>query len=310
MESLTFKAMGTTISLQINHDSAAQLLEEAKRRLLDYEKRFSANHSQSQLMQLNQVAGKKPMEVDADLFELIAFGKEYSIDTSTTLNIAIGPLIKLWKIGFKNAQVPTDEEIQERLRLIDPQNITLDALNYSVYLEVKGMEIDLGALAKGYFADKIKDYFKEMGVEKGIIDLGGNVLLIGEHPQHDDGYWRVGIQDPFQSRHTIGGVLKSKDKSVVTSGIYERMLTYNGEEYHHIFDSRTGYPIKNDLASITIVSNTSIMGELYTTMYYQYNSHKVLTLLEAVSDVEAIIITRSGQVSITSGLREDFTIIK
>ncbi|XJS11636.1 FAD:protein FMN transferase [Aerococcaceae bacterium WGS1372] len=309
MDNLVFKAMGTTITLQIEHEFASLVLNQAKNLLLDYEQRFSANNDQSQLMQVNLAAGEKAMPVDSDLFELIQFGKKYSLDNSTTLNIAIGPLIKLWKIGFKDAQLPSEIAIKERLNLINPNNIILDSKNSTVFLSERGMEIDLGALAKGYFADKVKEFLLHMNVNHGIIDLGGNVLLIGNHPQNKDENWRVGIQDPFKTRHNILGILKGKDNSIVTSGIYERTFTYKGEDYHHIFDSNTGYPIKNDIASISIISPTSLQGELYTTMYYQYNSLEALALLESIPNIEAIIVTKEGKILQSSGVRESFIVV-
>lgn len=309
MESIVFKAMGTTISLQIQHEFADYLLKEAKKRLLDYEKRFSANDDNSVLMNVNQLAGIESVVIDSDIYELIKIGKEYSLDASNTLNIAIGPLIKLWKIGFQGANVPTQSDIEECLKLIDPQSIILSEENQSVYLEKKGMEIDLGALAKGFFADKIKLFLKQAGVEKGIIDLGGNVLLIGSHLVNSDGYWRIGIQDPFKSRQNIKGLVKVKDVSVVTSGIYERVLVLDGQEYHHIFDSQTGYPVKNDIASVTIISSESLAGELYTTMFYQYKSSETINLINNIKGIEAIVITRDNDILMTDGLENTFVII-
>lgn len=309
MENIVFKAMGTTITLQIIHEDATTLLTQARERLLDYQNKFSANHSSSQLMRVNAAAGIRAIEVDSDLFELIQFGKEYSLDATTTLNIAIGPLIKLWRIGFDDAQVPTDEEINARLQLVNPNNIILDSQNNTVFLREKGMEVDLGALAKGYFADKIKDFFIENGVSQGIIDLGGNVLLIGKHPINSDQNWRVGIQDPFRTRHNILGIVKSQNNSIVTSGIYERTLTYNGENYHHIFDSSTGYPIQNDIASITVISPTSLMGELYTTLYYHHNSLDALSLLENTENIEAIVVDKEGRIFQTTGLKDSFDVV-
>lgn len=310
MEKLVFKAMGTTITLQIQHQHASELLVLAKEKLIDYEKRFSANHADSQLMHVNKAAGEKAIQVDSDLFELIQFGKKYSVDDSTTLNIAIGPLIKLWRIGFSNAQLPSNTEIEERLQLINPHNIILNTSNKTVFLKKKGMEIDLGALAKGYFADRIKEFFVQQGVGSGIIDLGGNVLLIGQHPINPDGNWRVGIQDPFKKRHNILGIVSSADNSIVTSGIYERTLTINGETYHHIFDSKTGYPIKNDIASITIMSKQSILGELYTSLYYQYSSSEALKLLEKVANIEAIIVTITGKILLTANMQNKFVSVR
>lgn len=294
--------MGTRITLSIVHPEAEKLLRQADHMLADYEARFSANDFKSNLMAVNQQAGLKPVHVDSDLYELIQIGKEYSLSSNLALNITIGPLIKLWKIGFTDAHVPEKKEIEERLKLIDPAAIELDADKGTVYLTKRGMEIDLGALAKGYFADQLKNFFQREGVQSGLVDLGGNVLTIGENQKHEDGYWRVGIQKPSLVRGDLAGALLVKDKSVVTSGIYERSLKANGKEYHHIFDSKTGYPIENELASITIVSDKSIDGELWTTMAFALSPTAVIHHMENIPSIEALVITKDNEVKMTRGL--------
>lgn len=306
MKSMVFKAMGTTISLKIEHEFAELILEAAKERLLDYERRFSANDANSLLMKVNQAAGRHAVSVDADIYELVRFGKQFSLDSTNTLNIAIGPLIKLWRIGFDGARIPNQSEIDHRLKLIDPGKIILSDNDQSVYLTESGMEIDLGALAKGFFADKLKIFLLNIGVEKGIIDLGGNVLLIGSHPANQDGLWRIGIQDPFKMRTNTVGIVKVKDASIVTSGIYERSLIIDNEEYHHIFDSRTGYPIQNDIASVTILSPDSLSGELYTTLFYQYQSHEAMAKINEINGIEAIVITRDNGILLSANMDRYF----
>lgn len=294
--------MGTRISLSIVHPEAENLLEKASHMLADYEARFSANNSKSALMMVNQQAGIQPVHVDSDLYDLIQFGKKYSLSSNLALNITIGPLVKLWKIGFTDAHVPEQKEIEEKLKLIDPTDIKLDADKRTVYLTKKGMELDLGALAKGYFADKLKSFFQNEGVQSGLVDLGGNVLTIGENPKYEDGYWRVGIQKPSPVRGDLVGVVLVKDKSVVTSGIYERSLKIDGKKYHHIFDSTTGYPIENELASVTIVSDESIDGELWTTLLFMFSPTAAIQYIDSIPGIEALIITKDNDVKMTRGI--------
>lgn len=307
MEEIVFEAMGTTISLAIVHDKAQVLLTEAKRRLLDYEERFSANDPDSLLMRVNAKAGLAPVQVDADLFKLIAIGKCYSLRSDVSLNIAIGPIIKLWQVGFEGANLPSEAAIQDRLALTHPADIILDDAKQTVYLAKRGMEIDLGAVAKGYFADLIKDYFLEQDVQSGMINLGGNVLLVGAHLEKPGGFWRVGVQDPDQSRNHLRGIIQFQDGSVVTSGIYERHFEYQGKTYHHIFDLQTGYPVDNDLAGLTIVSKSSLVGEIYTSLYFNLTSQDLLAKLSATSGVEAVIITKDGDVVLTEGIKPFYT---
>ncbi|MFJ8451251.1 FAD:protein FMN transferase [Aerococcus viridans] len=307
MEEIVFEAVGTTISLAIVHDKAQVLLTEAKRRLLDYEERFSANDPDSLLMRVNAKAGLAPVQVDADLFKLIAIGKYYSLRSDVSLNIAIGPLIKLWQVGFEGANLPSEVAIQDRLALTHPADIILDDAKQTVYLAKQRMEIDLGAVAKGYFADLIKDYFLEQDVQSGMINLGGNVLLVGAHLENPGGFWRVGVQDPDQSRNHLRGIIQFQDGTVVTSGIYERHFEYQGKTYHHIFDSQTSYPVDNDLAGLTIVSKSSLVGEIYTSLYFNLTSQDLLAKLSATSGVEAVIITRDGDVVLTEGIKPFYT---
>ena len=148
-------------------------------------------------------------------------------------------------------------KLTSALPLIDPHFIKLDSVNSTVFLEKKGMKIDLGCLAKGYSADKVAAFLKENGVTSALINLGGNILTIGNNQAKSSQPWQIGIQDPTHTRGTHLMTLSVTGKSVVTSGIYERHLEINGEDYHHIFDSETGYPIETDLASLSIISDRS-----------------------------------------------------
>jgi len=298
------RLMGTIITLTIYHTNSEALLVEAEARLRDYEQRFSAHAADSDLMRVNQQAGLQAVPVATDMFELIRIGKEMSLVSDGALNIAIGPLMKLWHIGFEDAQVPSQAEIEQALQLIDPRRIQLDAASQTVYLEVAGMELDLGAVAKGYFADLLKSFFVEQGVEAGIINLGGNVLTIGNSPKNPLGTWNIGIQNPEAPRGDLLALAQVRDQSVVTSGIYERKLVVDGQEYHHIFDSRTGYPVANEIASVTIVSDKSIDGELWTTVLFVHSPERALALIEATPGIEALIITKDLQQYPSTGMRD------
>lgn len=300
----TISLMGTVIQIWVQSPKATELLQEAERRLVDYEARFSANREDSELMQVNYEAGRKAISVDAELFSLIRLGKAQSLAPGF-LNIAIGPLIQLWRVGFQDARKPTTAEIRGVLPVIDPQKIVLDEAKHTVFLAEAGMAIDLGALAKGYFADQIMAYFKAEGASAGYIDLGGNVLTFGEAPNHADGYWRVGIQNPFLPRGNYLLVLKIKNQTVVTSGIYERKFEFSGRTYHHLFDSHTGYPLETELASVTIVSNRSVDGEVLTTRLFDQTPAQWIQSVEQLPEVEGVVVTKNGMMAHTTGLIVD-----
>ena len=215
------RLMGTVIDVSIYHEEPEPLLDQVEALLHTYNKRFSANDDSSELMKINKAAGLHPVTVHPELFELISLGKWHSCQPGSHLNIAIGPLIQTWRIGFSDAKLPLPEEIRPLLDIINPNAILLSEENQSVFLKEKGMKIDLGALAKGYIADRIADFLKAEKVTSALINLGGNVLTFGPALHNPDQKWRIGIQNPKETRNTNLMVLAIRDQSVVTSGMNE-----------------------------------------------------------------------------------------
>ncbi|PJC86460.1 thiamine biosynthesis protein ApbE [Vibrio sp. HA2012] len=299
--------MGTKIRLYFKGDQAERWLTEACTMLRHYEQVFSANSEQSPLSALKTTAASCPVAVDRDLYELIKIGIEHSLEPHSFLNIAIGPLIKLWRIGFKEARVPSQEEIRQVLDSLDPANIVLDDDRRSVFFSQEGLEIDLGAIAKGYFSDKIMDFFKQKQPVSAMIDIGGNLLVYGESPKQNLD-WEVGIQNPFLPRGHCVAKVKIRNQSVVTSGIYERTFEFNGNKYHHIFDSHTGYPVDNNVASLTIIADKSLDCDIYTTKLFGLDPKRILQTVNSLDGMEAIVITVDGQLAITANLRDNITI--
>ena len=297
----SLRLMGASITLTIFHENAQNLLLQSEQLLHLYKNRFSANDVDSELMEINLQAGKKAVQVHPELFELIELGKKHSIAANSHLNIAIGPLVQTWRIGFSDAKLPSEEEIQRLLKITDPEEIVLNDSNREVYLSKEGMRIDLGALAKGYIADKLKEFLIEQGVQSGIIDLGGNILTIGENPTFHRP-WRIGIQNPALDRGEHVAVIEVSDASVVTSGIYERQLVVDGKTYHHIFDRTTGYPMETELASITIVAKKSVDCEIWTTRLFGQNPYDIIEEIEQQPGLEAFVITKNQKMMYTSGI--------
>ena len=297
----SLRLMGASIHLTIFHEDAQNLLLQSEQLLHLYKNRFSANDADSELMEINLQAGKKAVQVHPELFELIELGKKHSIAANSHLNIAIGPLVQTWRIGFSDAKLPSEEEIQRLLKITDPEEIFLNDSNREVYLSKEGMRIDLGALAKGYIADKLKEFLVEQGVQSGIIDLGGNILTIGENPAFHRP-WRIGIQNPALDRGEHVAVIEVSDGSVVTSGIYERQLVVDGKTYHHIFDRTTGYPMETELASITIVAEKSVDCEIWTTRLFGQNPYDIIEEIEQQPGLEAFVITKNQKMMYTSGI--------
>lgn len=297
------RMMGTIITIQIESDKASRQIETVCHLFETYNDRFSANDAHSELMQINDLAGIKDVSVHPDLYELIKIGKEHSLSQPSNLNIAIGPLVQSWRIGFFDATVPDSKTVLEKLRKTDPQKIRLNENNKTVFLEEKDMKIDLGALAKGYIADKIMTYLIQDGIDSALINLGGNVLVYGNNPKREDGLFYIGIQNPTKSRGQNLAIVKISNQSVVTSGIYERHLTVDGKDYHHIFDPRTGYPIDTDMSSLTIVANSSLDCEIWTTRLFGLPPLTVYNIINTLSGIEGIIITKDLKLIISDGIK-------
>ena len=297
----SLRLMGASITLTIFHENAQQLLLQSEQLLHLYKNRFSANDADSELMAINLQAGKKSVRVHPELFELIELGKKHSIAANSHLNIAIGPLVQTWRIGFSDAKLPSKEEIQTLLQITNPEDIVLNHSKQEVYLSKVGMRIDLGALAKGYIADKLKDFLVEQGVQSGMINLGGNILTIGENPTYQRP-WRIGIQNPILDRGEHVAVIAVSDASVVTSGIYERQLVVDGKTYHHIFDRKTGYPMETEVASLTIVAKKSVDCEIWTTRLFGQNPNDIIEEIEQQPGLEAFVITKNQKMMYTSGI--------
>ncbi|HHL0683982.1 TPA: FAD:protein FMN transferase [Streptococcus agalactiae] len=223
----SLRLMGTTIDIQINSKNAQKQIQEVIELLELYKNRFSANDFNSELMAINNNAGIKPIQVHPDLFELITIGKEHSLARPGNLNIAIGPLVQTWRIGFSDAKLPSPSEISEAMILSDPTHILLDSKNQSVFLNQIGMKIDLGALAKGYIADKIIIYLKNEMIDSAIINLGGNVLVHGDNPNRSEGYWVIGILRNGNQEY-VRTVVPGTPPEVINTHNYQAMYYPDG----------------------------------------------------------------------------------
>jgi len=298
--------MGSSILLKLFEDN--QHVAAAVFRLIkQQENLLTVNRAQSQLMAVNHAAGLHPVVVSQPVFDLISHAKTVSLLADSCFNLAIGPLVKRWKIGFSGNTVPPASEIQSLLPLTRPEHVILDPLTCSVFLAQQGMEIDLGAIAKGYIADRVRDELHRLGIHHALINLGGNVLTVGA-PLQGATSWAIGLKQPFGETDATIGVIEVVNKSVVTSGVYERYFEIDGKIYHHILDPKTGYPLDNEILSVTVISDDSIDGDIYTTLLYGMGVKKALNYLAAIPHIEAIFVTKHRQVILSSQRQFKFTL--
>lgn len=300
--------MGTYIVLRVYDEGKEEALDDAVARIEELDKKLTSNGPGSEIDAINQAAGEKAVEVSDDVFPLIETAEKYSAIPNSGFDYTIGPITDLWRIGFDDARVPEPEEIEEALPLVNHEKVKLDLDQQTVFLTEEGMRIDLGAIAKGYIADEVKKVFLDNGVTTAIIDLGGNVVVMGDSPNREGTGFNVGVQDPFDSRGTYVAAINLRNQSIVTSGIYERYIEQDGEVYHHLMNPETGYPFENELASVTIISEESIDGDALSTVAFGFGLEAGLEYVNNYENIEGIFITKEREVYTTDGLSEVFSL--
>ncbi len=298
--------MGTVVTITLYDSDDEEILNKVFNKVKELESILSINENGTLVDKINDAAGISPVKADDYTYTVVKKGVEYSKLSNGLFDISVGPIVKLWSIGLPEAKVPTQEEINEKLPLIGYNNIELNDDDKTIYLKKKGMMIDLGGIAKGYTADVISELLTEEGVKSAIINLGGNVFAHGKKINGSD--WRIGIQNPFSERGGIIGTITTNNKSIVTSGIYERYIEENGIKYHHILSPKTGYPYENEIAGITIVSNKSIDGDALSTSVFAMGVEEGMKFVNSIDGIDAIFITKDNKVYITDSLKDIFTL--
>lgn len=298
--------MGTIVQLKVYGGNAEKATEKALNRVSDIEEKMSVNIETSEITKLNAKAGISGEKLSKDTYSVIKEAVKYSKLTGGDLDVTIGPIVKLWGIGTDKERVPSKNEIDGKLKLVDYNDIILDEKNSTIKLRRASQAIDLGAIAKGYTADEIKKVLINNKISSALINLGGNVYAVGSKP--DGTSWNIGIQNPLDTRGQYLGTVSFTDKSVVTSGNYERYFIKDGVRYHHIFDPKTGYPAEKGIISTTIVSDKSIDGDALSTSTYIMGLEKGIKLVESIKGVDAIFITSDKKVYVTSGLKDSFNL--
>lgn len=303
----TYYNLGTINEItlyDIKKKDGDRILKECENILKSIDNNMSSQIDSSEISKINLNAGDSYVNVSDDTYHVIKESIKFSSMSNDTFDITIGPIIDLWAIGTENAKVPTKKEIENNLNLINYKDILLNEDNHSVKLARKNMKIDLGGIAKGYAADKIYEYLKQEKLEGALINLGGNIYVLGNKQYNHP--FSIGIQDPTKPRGNSIGNVKVTNKSVVTSGIYERYLKVNNKIYHHMIDPHTGYPFNNNLSSVTIVSDKSIVCDGLSTTTFGLGLEDGLKLAENLDGVEAIFITKDKKIYLTHNLKSKF----
>ena len=264
-----------------------------------YEKIFSNTIESSDVSKINANSKSgRYTTVSDETIELIKTGIHYGDISSGKFDITIGYLSELWNFSGDSPKVPDNASIENIITHIDYNNISING--NEVLLRDSEAKLDLGGIAKGYIADKLKEYLKKQNISKGIINLGGNILLIGSKP--DNSNYNIGLQKPFGSDDDVIAIVNANDLSIVTSGIYERYFYENDKLYHHILNTSSGYPEENNLLAVTIISKSSTDGDGLSTSAYLLGLEDGMNLIENTNGVEAVFIDKDYKLHLSSGL--------
>jgi len=282
--------LDTVCSITIYDPPDRQLVSEAMELCEEYEKLFSVTIEGSDVWRVNH-AGGAPVTVSDETAQVILAGLSFGGISGGLFDITIGRLSGLW--NFKGTpSLPAAQEIAAARDTVDSSKISLTG--NTVQMADTDAWLDLGGIAKGYIADRLASFLKEKGVKGAVIDLGGNVILVGKKPGGN--LWRVGVTKPFSESGELLGTIETGEASAVTSGIYERQFESGGRIYHHILDPRTGMPVESDVVSATVIARSSMTGDALSTMFVLLGSSAAELLGSVPGFIGAIVVLDSGEV--------------
>ena len=266
-----------------------------------YENIFSRTIEGREIYKLNhRSADEQTVTVSDDVAALLEKGIHYSEVSDGDFDITVEPLSSLWNFSSDEHIVPSDSEIREARDKVNWKNLEL--AGNTLTFGSPDTAIDLGAIAKGYIADRMKDYLVGKGVKSAVINLGGTVLCIGKRP--DGTPFKVGLQKPYADRNETIATLNIDGMSVVSSGVYERHFEKDGVNYHHILNPRDGYPYQNGLISVTIISDLSVDGDGLSTTCFSMGLEKGKDLLDSIDGAYGVFITDDYEIVYSEGAKQ------
>lgn len=269
-----------------------ETVDNAMRLIRDYEQVLSRTVESSDIWKLNHADGN-PVEVNPETADLLRLAVEISEYSDGAFDVTIAPMSALWDFASETPSVPYASMLKEAAQRVDWRNIRIEGTTVTLQ---NGAEIDLGGIAKGYIADRVAAYLKEQGVVHACINMGGNILVFGGKPDGTD--WTIGIRDPNGTAEQSEEVLSLSDGAVVTSGNYERFFLRDGVRYHHILDPKTGMPVQNGVASVTILSNDSTLADALSTACFVLGPDASKALLERCGARAIFLCTDGTRISI------------
>lgn len=303
--SRTVFTMDTVMELTVyapRSDDAAAALDEAEQLLYDLNALLDRHNAHSALSALNRSGSAK----DDALAALVSDALAVSEATGGAFDPTVAPLMDAWNFTGDAPRVPQSEDLSALLSRVGAANVSVDGSTITLS---GGAQLDLGGIAKGCAGDAVRDLLSARGIKNAVIDLGGDVGLMGQNPDGND--WRVAVKDPADSSRFLG-ILQTSDCFVVTSGVYERFFEEDGTRYHHILDPKSGRPAESDLVSVSVVCSIGTWADALSTACFVLGEEGSLALREqlaadGLAEIELLFVTDDAHVRYTAGLADRFT---
>ncbi|WP_124066022.1 FAD:protein FMN transferase [Clostridium sp. E02] len=290
--------LNTFVTVTLYDKDDPEILKKSMDLCRSYENIFSTTIEGSEVYRINHRSKEATsIKVSPDVAALLSRGLYYSKVSNGDFDFTVEPLTSLWDFTAQNPVVPPQKDIEEAVKKVDYRKLKLE--DDTLTFLSPDTTIDFGAIAKGYIADRMKDYLQEQGVQSAVINLGGNVLCVGKKP--DGSPFKIGLQKPYADRNETIETLIIDDMSVVSSGVYERHFVKAGINYHHILNPKSGYPYENGLVSVTIISKLSIDGDALSTTCFSMGLKKGMELINSMDDIYGVFITDDDKVQYTNG---------
>ena len=300
--SLSFQAMNTFVSVQTFGENSKNVNQKIKARLSELELLFSTTDSSSEIYKLNHSSEK--IQVSSETYTLLSYSVKMAEIFNGHFNPALFPVIREWGFTTGNYHVPSQEKINFLLKKTDFSQIQFFDDNF-VQLQ-DSMSVDFGSVAKGFASDEIVKILSENNILSALIDFGGNIIAFGEKP--DSSFWRIGIKNPFGGEVSLA--VKVKNQMVITSGGYERFFTdENQKKYIHIFDGKTGFPVENEIESVTIICENGLYADTLSTALFIIGSENAVSFWRERKDFQMIILQKDGSILYTSPLESQIEIL-
>lgn len=296
-------AMNTYITLTVYGENADTALNKAEDRIHEIEALLSVTDEDSEIYAVNH-SGGTPVRLSSDTERVLSFALDMAQKTNGALDPTIYPVLTAWGFTTESYQIPAQEKLDQLLKTIGFDKVQIE--DHALALP-NGMQLDLGAVTKGYAGDEIVNLLKNSSVASAIINLGGNVQTLGTRP--DGSMWRVGLKAPDADGHI--GILEVSDCAVVTSGGYQKYFTgEDGKTYHHIIDPSTGKPAENGLVSVTVVGKEGKLCDALSTALFVMGADRAIEFWSENSGFEMILLTDTNEILLTEGLENSFTVLE